>query len=495
MRATIFLSLGPVMKGFRMLTSRRNFVLKAGCLPLAGWVFMQPWAAGSVVAQELAGEKVSSTKEQVAAHFVVQMEASGTLELDPNGKKVTTTPFRVRADFDFVQSHQHLGSQLWTAQDFKKAEAQIQVGRGSTVSRLTDLSEILVHRVDQVGDALVEHEFLRPSLGLEAEEIDLVFLPAISPVINAWVTPAFERSVGETWEPKAWSVAAALAIDAVTQSSLQCKLRRKASGVIEVGVQGVVQGVANSVPTEITLTGRCIANSSTQEVESLVWEIQEKRALGPATPGFDARTKVEVTRSAPVTWNAEQQAQFEAVIAQGDEAGGRLVFESKRHGFRLQHGPHWKVIGDQSQAAILRFVDSGDLIAQAHLTRLVDLPQGTRLSPQKYREDVAKAIEGTQGQIVDVHESETSRGYQVLRVVVSSSVSGVPIQWIYYHVADTQGRRVGWVITMEQDRLDRFGAEDQVLIEEFELLDQPPKAPAVKTAEKKPAESSATVDK
>ena len=478
-----------------MLTSRREFVLKAGFFPLAGWASVQALGSRAVAAQENA----TRTPSHAAAHLIVQMEASGTLELDPNGKKVTTAPFRVRGEFDFVQAHRRQGASIWTAQDFKKAEAQIQVGRGSTVSRLADPSEILVHRVDQNGESLVEHEFLRPSLGLEAEEIDLVFLPGVNPVVSDWITPAFDRSVGGSWEPEAWSIAAGLAIDAVTQSSLKCSLRQKTSETISVAVQGIVQGVAHSVPTEITLTGRCIVNPSTRELESLVWDIQEKRALGPATPGFSARTKIEITRSAPVTWNAEQQAQFEAVIAQGHEAGGRLVFESKRHGFRLQHGPHWKVIGDQSQAAILRYVDSGDLIAQAHLTRLEDLPKGTRLSPQKYREDVAKAIEGTQGQIVDVHESETSRDYHTLRVIVSSEVSGVPIQWIYYHVSDSLGRRVGWVITMEQDRIDRFGAEDQVLIEEFELLELLPKKPSntptVKTAEKNGPKDSATLDK
>lgn len=474
-----------------MSTSRRDFVFKAGFFPMAGWVSLQAWGAHAVAGQETA----TNLHSQAAARYGVQMEASGTLELDPNGRKVTTAPFRVRGEFDFVQAYRRSGSSVWIAQDFKKAEAQIQVGRGSTVSRLADTSEILVHRMDQKGDAMVEHEFLRPSLGLEAEEIDLVFLPGVSPVIRDWVTPAFDHSAGGSWSPEDWSVAAALAIDAVTQSSLKCTLRRKTSEAIEVGVQGIVQGIAHSVPTEITLTGRCIVNPKTRDLESLVWDIQEKRALGPATPGFDARTKIEITRSAPVTWTAEQEAQFEAVMAQGDSAGGRLVFESKRHGFRLQHGPHWKVIGDQSQAAILRFVDSGDLIAQAHLTRLEDLPKGTKLTPQKYREDVAKAIEGTQGQIVDVHESETSQGYQTLRVIVSSEVSGVPIQWIYYHVADRQGRRVGWVITMEQDRIDRFGAEDQILIEEFEILESPPKTPAVKTAEKNANENSATVDK
>ena len=142
------------------------------------------------------------------------------------------------------------------------------------------------------------------------------------------------------------------------------------------------------------------------------------------------------------------------------------------------------MVSDQAKAAILRYVSSGELIAQAQLTRLADLPDGVSFSAERYRSDVAKAIEGASGQIVDVAESTTSKGYQSLRVIVSSEVSGIPIQWIYYHLADKQGRRVGWVITMEQDRVDRFGAEDQILVDQFEIIDaNPPKSDA-QTAQK-----------
>ena len=455
--------------------SRRDCIIATAALP---WIGMsKPLSGASTQDRQL-------TTGGSASHYVVEMAASGNLELDPNSKQVKTVPFRVEGDFEFVQRHRKVEDCLWIGRAFERATAQMQVGRGATVSRLNDLSEIIVHRIEPLSSTQIQQDFFRQSLPLESAEIDLIFIPGISPTLSGWLEPGFQGQVGESWKPAAWNVAAALAIDAVVDGQIECRLEKKSEEAVNVSVQGQVQGLASGVATEITLSGVCLSNPSTKELESLVWNVREKRALGPATPGFEARTKIEVTRTVPASWSSDQEAQLAVVMESQNDSGPTLVFESKRHGFRLQHGNGWRVVSDQAKAAILRYVSSGELIAQAQFTRLEDLPAGVSFSAKRYRSDVAKAIEGTSGQIVDVAESTTSKGYQSLRVIVSSEVSGVPIQWIYYHLADNKGRRVGWVITMEQDRVDRFGAEDQILVDQFEIIDaNPPKSDA-QTAQK-----------
>ena len=57
----------------------------------------------------------------------------------------------------------------------------------------------------------------------------------------------------------------------------------------------------------------------------------------------------------------------------------------------------------------------------------------------------------------------------MLRVVVSGVAHGkpaeVPIRWIYYHLADRQGRQAAFTFTVEQELLDRFADADRPIVQ------------------------------
>ena len=40
----------------------------------------------------------------------------------------------------------------------------------------------------------------------------------------------------------------------------------------------------------------------------------------------------------------------------------------------------------------------------------------------------------------------------------------VPIRWIYYHVADRQGRQVALTFTIEQERAEQFADADREIV-------------------------------
>ena len=47
------------------------------------------------------------------------------------------------------------------------------------------------------------------------------------------------------------------------------------------------------------------------------------------------------------------------------------------------------------------------------------------------------------------------------------TVSEVPIRWIYYHVADQQGRQAVFAFVVEEKFYDRLGEKDQKLVDSF----------------------------
>ena len=80
-----------------------------------------------------------------------------------------------------------------------------------------------------------------------------------------------------------------------------------------------------------------------------------------------------------------------------------------------------------------------------------------------------RALGNNFGEFVEAKQSVDSAGHRVLRVVVNGVVHGksaeVPIRWIYYHVADEQGRQAALTFTVEQEALERFADADRAMVD------------------------------
>lgn len=459
-------------------STKSFFMSPTSSLPLSRRRLLQLLGSSALVSGLVPGWSLAQDTEtavdELPRRKQLKLEVTGTLELDPSGQNPTTSPFGVSANFEFVERTVQADEFWWTGRSFTQASARITVGRGSTNSSLSQPEEVVIESLEQRDDRQVALSVTRPSHPLTLDEMELVKLQAISPAISTWFSSLRDKGLTDSWTPDSWSVAAALAIDVVTDNQIRCRVKRRQAGQAEIEVRGTVVGTAGDVGTEITLLGTCKVDEATGRMRMANWEIQEKRALGPATPGFTARTRLELTDLGTGAWDDAQEQTFQqARASHSSTSSNLLVFESKHQGIRLEHSPQWNVIADSSNVAILRLVDQGDLISQAHVTRLQPLPAGTKLTAATYRQDVAAAIGEGRGTIVDVSEFQTPRGYDGLRANVSAEVSGIAVQWIYMHVSDSQGRRVGWIFTTEQDRIDRLGIEDQTLVDSMELLDVP----------------------
>ncbi len=66
---------------------------------------------------------------------------------------------------------------------------------------------------------------------------------------------------------------------------------------------------------------------------------------------------------------------------------------------------------------------------------------------------------------------------RVLKVVAAGQSADLPIQWIYYHLADDKGRRASLVFTLEQDLVEQFAGADAILATSLEFLAQAKQAP------------------
>ena len=95
----------------------------------------------------------------------------------------------------------------------------------------------------------------------------------------------------------------------------------------------------------------------------------------------------------------------------------RLQWQSP--GVKLKYDPRWRVIASESEAAIMRFVSSGDLLAQCNIIQLPARPANNPLTLKGYREEVARIIAADDfATIVNAKEFKTDNAVRGLSVMV-----------------------------------------------------------------------------
>jgi hypothetical protein len=159
-----------------------------------------------------------------------------------------------------------------------------------------------------------------------------------------------------------------------------------------------------------------------------------------------------------------------------------LEFGSVGGGFELLLDRRWHVLVERDDVSILRFVDRGDLIAQFNVSPLPPLESGETFSIVDFQQDIQRALSNRFGEFVTASESKTDGNLHVMRVVTTGVVDDLPIDWVYYHLTDNQGRRVSCVCTCESSLADRLGAADQALVSSFRFTQSPAPEPAHSTA-------------
>ena len=122
----------------------------------------------------------------------------------------------------------------------------------------------------------------------------------------------------------------------------------------------------------------------------------------------------------------------------------------------------------------MRLMDRGVLAGQCNLALLPKRDPNRLVSLEQFQQDVRKALGDNFGEFVAAGQSVDQNGHRVLRVVAEGSVaakadgkseSNIPIRWIYYHVADREGRQAALTFTVEGEHVERFADADRPIVE------------------------------
>jgi hypothetical protein len=104
------------------------------------------------------------------------------------------------------------------------------------------------------------------------------------------------------------------------------------------------------------------------------------------------------------------------------------------------------------------------LSGQCNVSSLPSREPEKLVSLEEFQDDVRLALGKAFGEFIEAGQSANEANYRVFRVVVHGTSSDIAMRWIYYLVADPQGRQVALTFTIEQAILDRFADADKAMV-------------------------------
>lgn len=310
------------------------------------------------------------------------------------------------------------------------------------------------------------------SMPLDAREVQLLHSPINSAAIEL-LLPLEPAKPNSTWTIRAQDAQLIFNLDAVHKSDLVATITKVEKGITSIDLKGALDATANSVATRLDVNGNFQVKLGKQ-CALVTWVgliIKEERQVSQAEPGFVITARVRMIREETddkiaITGNALRK------MASEDESHGRWLvrLHSQPGLFSTLADRRWHIHRDSGAETILRMVENNTVIAQCNVSHLTPLESGQQLTLEGLQADIKASIGDGFREFLESSEKVTSTKLRLVRMVVAGELEDVPIQWIYNHLSDDNGRRLLMVFTMGGNVTDRFAAADDQMGGSLEFL-------------------------
>lgn len=343
---------------------------------------------------------------------------------------------------------------------YRKAAAAVKVGEGQFQPALKPEHSLIGVEAGRRSALLYS-----PNGPLSREELDAIDIQINSLLLDR-LLPQGPIVVGQGRPLDEDLLAAMLGLDEVSKSDVRATLKEVVEPLARFELTGTVKGTAGGAATEIELKGRFRFDLRWRRVDWLGLLIKEDRRIGPSADGVEAVSRLQIT-VAPAK-EAEELA--DAALAKLDlNPGGEsacLVYVFPGGGGRCVYDRKWYA---DPASGVLRMIEGGTLVGQCNLALLPKRDPDKLVTLEAFQEDVRKALGENFGAFVAARESVNGSGCRELRVVVDGAVPGntdkVPARWIYYHLADSEGRQAALTFTIERENVERFAESDRPIVD------------------------------
>jgi hypothetical protein len=270
-------------------------------------------------------------------------------------------------------------------------------------------------------------------------------------------------------------MAALFGLDEVSKTNVQSRLKEVTDIVARFEIHGQVDGAIHGAPTQIELQGKYRFDLRSKRIDWLALLIKENRQSSLVADGLDVNSVLQLTvrPAGEVAELSDAALEKAAANLKASPESTRLTYSSAGGHWQFMHDRRWYVFRDQPEVAVLRMLDRGEAVAQCNVSSLPVRPADKLVALNEFQEDVRRALGKDFGEFVEAGQKVDDAEHRILRVVAEGKASEIPIQWIYYHVADKQGRQVAFTFTVEKSLLERFDDADKLLVQSLRFVEPP----------------------
>ncbi len=480
-----------MLNSFSLMTGIRSF------LSLAFAVGILLCSAGQANAQEKFDLKVelptnkhyriSSVYEHIGRVLVIT-DSAESKDTKQNVKKLEIKPLKlaVEAKMTYVQRTM---SKVQAVRYFENASAKIKLDKGVSNPRLTENNRLVVARskTKEKGNQEVEMASVKDTL--QQTELDLIQNPA-DPMTLASLLNKEGVKQGDSWKPSKITLAKFLNVNEIIESDVKVLLKKVDDKSARVFVMGDVVADVDDVSTEIQVSGVAVIDRTTNMLSSFKVALSENKKPGQISPGFQGDTKIDL-RFSPTDSIKALSNETLAAYVKGGKIRQRLKWVSRLGFCQLIYEPRWRMITEEQEAALLRFIDDKELIAQCNVVLLPRRAANKPLTLDLYKREISKIVDKDKNaKLVTADSTRLPTGETSMRVVVSGIEGGVPVQWFYYNVASPDGRQIAFVFTLESKVSNRAATIAKQLVSEFQFKDPPRRVAAKRNTTAKKTSST-----
>jgi len=391
----------------------------------------------------------------------VLLEAGGeTTYLDEGKRKCEKMSVVCRLEYDekTLETPANVdgvwGDGVWrSVRDYQKAAVVVKVGEVEFKPEIHPQRRL-------IGAQFTEQTLtlFSPAGPLARAELDAIDVPADSLLLDG-LLPEKPVAVGDHWRHSKKLLCAMLGLDEVAESDVESTLKEVTKVVARFELSGCVQGAIHGVSTKIELKGKYRFDRRSKRIDWLGMLLKEERESSFVDDGVDAVSRLQITIKPTPVPESLAEATLEKVALTPTEALTRLAYESN-DGWRCGFDRRWY----RRNLAVFQMIDRGEMLAQCNISSLPRRDPEKLVSLEEFQADVRQALGESFGSFIEASQRVDPAGHRILRVVAHGKSSDLPIRWVYYHVADQQGRQAALTFTVEQKLVERFADADKPIV-------------------------------
>ncbi|MCY2963003.1 MAG: hypothetical protein NT069_05000 [Planctomycetota bacterium] len=409
--------------------------------------------------------------------FQVTSTLAVTGKIYPQPGAESALPLKVDAGFKLLEKRlEGAGRQaqaLRSIRYYDQAGASITAGKQVSNADLRDECRLVVAEGTDAGI-----DVSSPSGPLQVGELELLRTAGDSLAV-AGLLPDTAVEPSDTWKPATWVLPVLAGIEAVEKSQLSCRLEKLTDDIATISFQGEIIGAVLGAAAKVHIEGELEYKVSQRHWQKLTLTQTEKRAVGAVSPGLDVEAKITTSRRLAKAAGRLSETDLKGVPLESNDASRLLAFDAPLWNTRVFHSRDWHLLNQNSDSALLRMLEKGELLAQCSIKKLADAEPGKHVPEEIFQKDIQKTLGKNFQKLVQAERLRIREGLYVYRVVAVGTVPIKnekdeevlnPMQWNYYLVANTDGRQLALVFSVAPELAAKFKDRDLAIVGGLEFL-------------------------